>query len=493
MKKVLLSFTALFIAVGLTACSASDSLLNRKEETPPEEENSGTAAPSDYVFDDVEGDMADETEAAVSTFFAGEGKDSADGMLLESDAYAPSDDYYGISDFESNVIPAAAGTLTAGEWIDNDHITFWNALYQLDETGWNDFSSLWNRNYTVRTFVTVTLNGAPVENASVTISGADGEHLWSAKTDNEGKAYLFYPPSYLDGEMSITVSYKNLGYTSEFNTEKFDAIELQLAPPEDPDEFPAESERALDFMLVVDTTGSMSDELEYLKEELESVINRAVSDNGNIPVRLSVNFYRDDGDEYVVRDFEFTENISEAISDLRDQSADGGGDEPEKVNSALDNAINEHDWSDDSTKLLFIILDAPPHSDDSRAVAEMNELNAQAAEKGIRIIPVLASGGNKEAEYLMRDMAMKTGGTYLFLTDDSGVSVGGHIQPTVGDYEVEKLNDLMVKVIDRYLADLSVPASYIDEQVDITEIPDETTTAYEQDPYTIDDHGITID
>ena len=82
--------------------------------------------------------------------------------------------------------------------------------------------------------------------------------------------------------------------------------------------------------------------------------------------------------------------------------------------------------------MLFIILDAPPHSDDSNAVDEMNELTVQAAEKGIRIIPVLASGGDKEAEYLMRDMAMKTGGTYLFLTDDSGVSAGDHIQPTIG-------------------------------------------------------------
>lgn len=456
MKRKILSFVSLFLAASVSACSAVSG-------------SAGENMPfigKDGPFD---GDMAG------AEYYASEMAEELGGEPVFYD------------DLSINQISVSPGNFTAGEWTDNDHITFWNALHQLDETGWSEYSSLWNRKYTVRTFVTVTLNGAPVENASVTISGADGERLWSAKTDNEGKAYLFYPPSYLDGEMSITVSYKNLGYTSEFNTEKFDAIELQLTLPEDPDEFPAKNEKALDFMLVVDTTGSMGDELEYLQKELESVINRVASDNGNIPVRLSVNFYRDDGDEYVVRDFGFSENISEEISCLNDQSADGGGDTPEKVNAALDNGINQHDWNDNTTKLLFIILDAPPHSDDSNAVDEMNKLTAQAAEKGIRMIPVLASGGDKEAEYLMRDMAMKTGGTYLFLTDDSGVSAGDHIQPTIGDYEVEKLNDLMVKVTNRYLADVSVPAEYIDEQVNIAETASDEHTRTELPIPEIDD------
>ncbi|MBQ4165009.1 MAG: hypothetical protein IJD85_01645, partial [Oscillospiraceae bacterium] len=69
---------------------------------------------------------------------------------------------------------------------------------------------------------------------------------------------------------------------------------------------------------------------------------------------------------------------------------------------------------------------------------------------GIRIIPVASSGIDKTTEYLLRTMAFRTGGTYTFLTDDSGIG-GGHIEPTIGDYEVEKLNDLMVRVIGEYL------------------------------------------
>ena len=71
---------------------------------------------------------------------------------------------------------------------------------------------------------------------------------------------------------------------------------------------------------------------------------------------------------------------------------------------------------------------------------------------GVRIIPVASSGINKETEFLLRSMSISTGGRYVFLTDDSGIG-GGHIEPTVGDYDVEKLNDLMVKVATEYIGE----------------------------------------
>lgn len=74
----------------------------------------------------------------------------------------------------------------------------------------------------------------------------------------------------------------------------------------------------------------------------------------------------------------------------------------------------------------------------------------EAAEKGIRIVPVAASGVDKSCEYLLRSMALKTGGTYTFLTNDSGIGYD-HIEPTIGSYDVEKLNDMMVRIVGEYL------------------------------------------
>ncbi|MDE7230229.1 MAG: VWA domain-containing protein, partial [Oscillospiraceae bacterium] len=207
--------------------------------------------------------------------------------------------------------------------------------------------------------------------------------------------------------------------------------------------------KKLDLMIMCDTTGSMSDELEYLKAELSDIVKKIKSDNANIPTRVSVNFYRDTEDEYEVRQFPFSENIDEVVKAIGEQSAEGGGDFPEAVHTALDSAVNKHDWNEDSVKIMFLVLDAPPHSD-TQIVDSVNAYVAKAAEMGIRIIPIASSGIDKSTEYLLRTMAFTTGGTYTFLTNDSGIG-GDHIEPTVGAFNVEKLGDMMVRIVNGYL------------------------------------------
>ncbi len=100
-------------------------------------------------------------------------------------------------------------------------------------------------------------------------------------------------------------------------------------------------------------------------------------------------------------------------------------------------------------KIMFLVLDAPPH-EDAQIVDSVNKYVAEAAEMGIRIVPIASSGIDKSTEYLLRAMAFTTGGTYTFLTDDSGVG-GSHIEPTVGAYNVEKLKDMMIRIVNGYL------------------------------------------
>ena len=90
------------------------------------------------------------------------------------------------------------------------------------------------------------------------------------------------------------------------------------------------------------------------------------------------------------------------------------------------------------------------------AESKLKELNSQitetvqlAAEKGVRIIPIASSGIDTETEFLLRSWAIMAGGTYLFLTDDSGIG-NDHLEPTIGEYSVEKLNECMIRVICEY-------------------------------------------
>jgi hypothetical protein len=335
-----------------------------------------------------------------------------------------------------------AGQITGGEWNDHNDWDFWTAL--LSQHGqFNRWTRHWQLNPVNRTVVQVTDgNGNPVRGATVSASE------FKAVTDHNGIAYLFngFIPADNNQQQgstsigAITVSANGITETIA-NPAAFNEVVLSGA---------ASPPKTLDLMFVIDTTGSMGDELAYLQAELEDVINRVVRDNGNIQIRLSVNFYRDHGDEYLVRPFPFTTDIQSQIVNLRAQDANGGGDIPEAVDEALQNAIHEHDWREDSIKLMFIVLDAPPHHN-ATTIPAMPRLMREAAEKGIRAIPVGASATCAETEFLMRSLAIMTGGTYTFTTAHSGIGFG-HVEPTIGEYTVEPLNDILVRIINEYLA-----------------------------------------
>ena len=180
------------------------------------------------------------------------------------------------------------------------------------------------------------------------------------------------------------------------------------------------------------------------------IVIRIKQNNPLLEMRFGSVFYRDEGDEYVTRPFDFTTDEASLISFISNQSADGGGDFPEAVHSALDIAITQNSWNDNaSARIMFLLLDAPPHY--TQEVISSLELNLiKAAEKGIKIIPITASGIDKATEYLMRSFAILTNGTYVFITDDSEVG-NDHLEPTIGEFEVEKLNDLMVRLVGEYV------------------------------------------
>ena len=199
-----------------------------------------------------------------------------------------------------------------------------------------------------------------------------------------------------------------------------------------------------DIAFVVDATGSMGDEIKYLQAELQDVIGGLSAKNKGIDLNLGAVFYRDHGDEFLTRHQDFGRNLPALTQFIRQQSAGGGGDYPEAVDAALTTALDSLHWDAEArTKILFLILDAPPHDE---AKDRVKTLVIRAASMGIRIVPIVCSGTDKSTEYVMRAIALATNGSYVFLTDDSGVG-DKHIKPTTDNYKVELLNDLLQRVI----------------------------------------------
>jgi hypothetical protein len=204
------------------------------------------------------------------------------------------------------------------------------------------------------------------------------------------------------------------------------------------------SRTALDIAVVFDTTGSMGDELDYLKDEFGSITEAVSSLYPNAEQRWSLVVYRDQGDQYVTRSQEFTADLQDFQSFLDAQSYDGGGDFPEAPEEGLAEA-NALSWSgdDDTAKLIFWVADAPHHNDKAQALAAAI---SQAQDQNIHIYPVASSGIDELTEFTMRQSAQLTWGRYLFLTDDSGLG-GGHKEPTLPCYYVSTLRDAIVRSV----------------------------------------------
>lgn len=339
--------------------------------------------------------------------------------------------------------PIQSGQITAGEWNDLDNWDFWNNLGQ--DTSYFKMPEYWSYNLSNR--ISVKLQNMASENltdATVELLNSSDLVIWTTKTDNFGTAELF-PFLMSSGENSTQNLKIRIDNTIISDIKFFHEGVNNITINESRSEL-----KKADIAFVVDATGSMGDELEYLKVELIDVIGKVKSANPSATINLGSVFYRDIEDEYLTRISNFSTEINQTIDFIRDQSANGGGDFPEAVHSALKKAVNDLQWSTTATsRIIFLVLDAPPHYE-PQIVSEIHNQIALAAGKGIKVIPVTASGIDKETEFLMRYMAIATNGTYVFITNDSGIG-GEHLEATTGEYEVELLNNLIERLINKYL------------------------------------------
>lgn len=346
-----------------------------------------------------------------------------------------------------DALQARAGLLTAGSWRDLDHWDFWLNLTRKAE--WGQKLAHWQLYPTARIPVLLRQGGQPWVDQAVQLKDSRGQLVAEARTNQAGAADFFVNlagPSRGAEAYQLSVPGADLNLAAVQSQQgQFRAYTLnrEAEPPIAPNQ--------VDILLSIDTTGSMGDELEYLKIELRNVLERVKRNQAQLNLRVSTNFYRDQGDDYVVRSFPFTTDLNQVQSQLQAQRSDGGGDYPEAVNAALEDAIQQHVWSPSArARLLFLVLDAPPHHTQAN-LSQLKTLIASASRQGIRVIPIASSGVDKDTEFLMRMLAITTGGEYVFLTDDSGVGTAqGHIEPTIGAHTVEKLNDLMVKLVEKY-------------------------------------------
>lgn len=340
------------------------------------------------------------------------------------------------------------GLLTAGDWDDNLNFS----LFQDFRTHHDQAAGAIVVDYPTQDRITVRVTdeqGVPLPNARVIVSSGATTYL-DARASADGRVLFFPGHDGAAGAQSLSVKVLpppgQAGVTPLVvqNPSGQDPSLWELALPG----ATGQAVQGLDLLFVIDATASMSDEISYLKAEVAGIVAQTAADFPGVSLRLALIVYRDVGDDYVTKSFDFTGSLDTFQTKLGAQDADGGGDFPEAMEQAM-SLVPQLAWSTGNVaRMAILIADAPPHPENAQALVDVNDdLRAQ----GIHLYPLAASGADPEAEHLMRIGAEATLGRYMFLTNDSGIG-GDHQEPVIPCYVVQKLKDLLAYEIASELA-----------------------------------------
>ena len=119
---------------------------------------------------------------------------------------------------------------------------------------------------------------------------------------------------------------------------------------------------SIDIMFIMDLTGSMGGFLSEAKRNIKKITEEISDHNPGSKIRLSFIGYRDFDSAEEERKYEiinFTEDIENIITTIKKYECWGGGDQPEDIAGALNQAL-KMDWRS-SAKYVILVCDAPCH------------------------------------------------------------------------------------------------------------------------------------
>src|SRR5215217_3392784 len=202
----------------------------------------------------------------------------------------------------------------------------------------------------------------------------------------------------------------------------------------------------LEMVFVLDTTGSMSGLIEGAKQRIWGIVNEVMQTSAHPAVRIGLVAYRDRGDQYVTQVLPLTEDLDKVYTMLMDYRADGGGDGPEDVRSALAMGVGKAGWAQagpNLAQIIFLVGDAPPH-DNYVDVPDTLITAANAVQKGM-IVNTIQCGMESETTRVWKVIAQRGQGQYFAIAQDGGV------QAIATPYD-EQLSQLATKLGGTFVA-----------------------------------------
>lgn len=177
----------------------------------------------------------------------------------------------------------------------------------------------------------------------------------------------------------------------------------------------------IEVVFCLDTTGSMGGLIQGAKDKIWSISNQIAGGKPAPDLKIGLVAYRDRSDAYITKTVDLTDDLDAIHSQLREFQAQGGGDSPESVNQALEEAVNKIKWSDDkkTLRIIFLVGDAPPHMDYGDDV-KYPVTCKKACEKGI-IINTIQCGGDVQCQKFWKEICKLAEGSYAQIAQSGGV------------------------------------------------------------------------
>jgi multidrug efflux pump subunit AcrA (membrane-fusion protein) len=171
----------------------------------------------------------------------------------------------------------------------------------------------------------------------------------------------------------------------------------------------------LDLVFVMDTTGSMRNELADVQANLLGVIR--VLHRLAPSLRVGFVAFKDRGAAYVTRSFPLSPmtgpNVTEVVRFVGQMSAEGGGDDPEPVDEALAVAV-AMPWRADAQGQIIVIGDAPARpSVRQRALQLAERFGSSTPERDLpRTVSAIYTGPPSGARIFFEQIAQAGGGDF---------------------------------------------------------------------------------
>jgi len=193
----------------------------------------------------------------------------------------------------------------------------------------------------------------------------------------------------------------------------------------------------VEVVFCLDTTGSMGGLIDAAKQKIWAISNQIAGGKPTPNVKIGLVAYRDRGDQYVTKVIDLTDDLDAIHGHLMGFKAAGGGDFPESVNQALNEAVTKITWSKDkkTLKMIFLVGDAPPHMDYKDDVKYPD--TCKLAVKNDIIINTVQCGSHAETKKYWLEICRLAEGSYVQIDAAGGPVV---VVKTPFDADLAKIN-----------------------------------------------------